>query len=84
MMLCATQQPVSATLCSRLAVCSEAARRAPPGADGPSSGSPPPHGSCDVHGCHPERGVRDGQPQPRLLAARLQVQTLVPDSSEAL
>lgn len=53
--------------------------QAAPGADGPAAARrAPAHGPRAVHGRHPERGARDGQPQPRLLAARLQVRTSTP------
>lgn len=52
---------------------SQAACGAEAGADGTSSGGAAAHGSCALHGGHPQRGPGDGQPQPGLLAPRLQV-----------
>lgn len=43
------------------------------GADGSSPRTSSPHRSCPLYGRHLERGAGDGQPQPGVLAPRLQV-----------
>lgn len=60
---------------------SQAARGTPPGADGASSGAASSYGSCPVYGRHIECGTGDGQPQPRVLAARVQVTAPPPTSA---
>lgn len=60
---------------SGLCPSSQAACGTPPRADRSSSGAASSYGSRLMYGCHIERGTGDGQPQPRMLATRVQVTT---------